>query len=174
MLRKAVLSVAALFSMVLVEPATATATPGCDTAWGSLAKSAPPGAAGEMTDLRAGRHDCYDRLVFDFRGASDGYYVQYVDQVYEDGSGRLIPLRGGAKLRIVAYSPAHDQWYNPTYTYANRDELVDLTGYQTFRQAAWAGSFEGQTMVGLGVRAQLPFRAFTLPGKLVVDVAHTW
>jgi hypothetical protein len=43
----------------------------------------------------------------------------------------------------------------------------------------WAGSFEGQTTLGLGVRARLPFRAFVLPGpgsgsRLVVDVAHRW
>ena len=40
-----------------------------------------------------------------------------------------------------------------------------------------AGSFEGQTTIGLGVRARLPFRVFVLAGpgsgsRLVVDVAH--
>ncbi len=44
---------------------------------------------------------------------------------------------------------------------------------------AYAGSFEGQTTLGLGVRARLPFRAFVLAGpgdgsRLVVDVAHRW
>ena len=34
----------------------------------------------------------------------------------------------------------------------------------TFRQVAWAGSFEGQTTLALGVRARLPFRVFTLAG----------
>ncbi len=43
----------------------------------------------------------------------------------------------------------------------------------------WAGSFEGQTTVGLGVRARLPFRVFTLEGpgdgsRIVVDVARYW
>jgi hypothetical protein len=52
--------------------------------------------------------------------------------------------------------------------------LVNVTGFSTFRQVAWAGSFEGQTTVGLGVRARLPFRVFTLPGRVVVDVAHVW
>lgn len=174
MVSKAVLLVAVLVSAVVGVPAAASAESVCDTAWGSVAKVAAPGATGEMTDLRAGRHDCYDRVVFDFRGTSEGFQVDYVSDVYEDGSGRLVPLRGGAKLRIVAHSPAYDESFNPTYTYANRDELVDVAGYRTFRQVAWAGSFEGQTMVGLGVRARLPFRAFTLTGKLVVDVAHTW
>ncbi|MBB5955800.1 hypothetical protein FHS29_002381 [Saccharothrix tamanrassetensis] len=162
-------------ALVVVVVPSASAAPGaCGIEWGSLPKSAPPSVAGNLTDIRAGRQDCYDRLVFDFRGTNDGYVVQYVDNVYEDGSGRLVPLRGGAKLQVVVYSPAYDDNGNPTYTYPNRAELVDVAGYSTFRQVAWAGSFEGQTTVGLGVRAQLPFRVFTLPGRVVVDVAHQW
>ena len=62
---------------------------------------------------------------------------------------------------------------------ANKSELTDVTGYQTFRQVAWAGSFEGYSSLGLGVRARLPFRVQTLPGpgagsRLVLDVAHFW
>ena len=41
-----------------------------------------------------------------------------------------------------------------------------------------AGSFEGQTTFGVGVRTRLPFRVFALSGatgtKLVIDVAHRW
>ncbi len=57
--------------------------------------------------------------------------------------------------------------------------MADVSGYTTFRQVAFAGSFEGQTTVGLGVRARLPFRAFVIAGpgdgsRLVIDVAHRW
>jgi hypothetical protein len=58
--------------------------------------------------------------------------------------------------------------------------MVDVRGFRTFRQLAFGGSFEGNTTLGLGVRARLPFRVFVLPGKtfepdrLVVDVAHRW
>ena len=66
-----------------------------------------------------------------------------------------------------------------TYLPKNRKEVVDVTGYRTFSQVAWAGSFEGQTTIGLGVRARLPYRVFVLDGpgnrtRLVVDVAHRW
>ncbi|MGM1058153.1 AMIN-like domain-containing (lipo)protein, partial [Saccharothrix sp. Mg75] len=71
----------------------------------------------------------------------------------------------------TCYVPADRE---ETYSPANRSELVDVTGYATFRQAAWAGSFEGRSTIGLGTRALLPFRVFTLPGRVVVDVAHTW
>jgi hypothetical protein len=54
-----------------------------------------------------------------------------------------------------------------------------VRGYPTFRHLAWAGSFEGQTTLGLGVRARLPFRVALLAGpgggsRVVLDVAHRW
>ena len=66
-----------------------------------------------------------------------------------------------------------------TFVPANRSEVTNVSNYKTFRQIAWAGSFEGHTSLGLGVRARLPFKVFTLAGpgngsKLVIDVAHYW
>ena len=96
-----------------------------------------------------------------------------------DGSGHVVPTRGGASLQITLGNPSHDAAGNLTYAPANRSELSDVTGYQTFRQVVWAGTFEGHTDLGLGVRARLPFRAFELAGpgsgsRVVVDVAHRW
>jgi len=133
---------------------------------------------GALVDVRAGRHACFDRLVIDFAGRSTGYWVHYVSQVGQP-SGEIVPLRGDAKLEINAWSPAYDGDYNPTYQPADLDELVNVTGWRTFRQVAWVGSFEGESTVGLGVRARLPFRVFVLDGpgtgsRVVVDVAHRW
>jgi hypothetical protein len=176
MLRRTGLLLAILVAFVgVVLPAsTASADPYCGITWGSGAKTTWPTETAHMVGLRAGQHDCYDRLVFDFDGPVDGFWVSYVDTVTEDGSGTPIPLRGGARLAVTVHAPAYDQHFTPTYTFANRSELVNVTGYQTFRQVAWAGSWEGTTMVGLGVRARLPFRVFTLPGQVVIDVAHRW
>jgi hypothetical protein len=166
-----------LLGLVLLLPASAAATPSyCAITWGSQAKSAPHLSAGPLVGVRSGRHQCFDRLVVDIDGAAPGFSVAYVPQVAQDGSGFPVHLRGGAFLQVVVRSPAYTWQGHSTYSPANRSELVNVWGYDTFRQVAWAGSFEGQSTIGLGVRARLPFRVFTLqaPSRLVVDVAHYW
>lgn len=172
-----VAALAALTTVLVAAQAGAApaAEPYCGITWGSGPKSVSAGSLGQLVDIRAGRHECYDRLVFDVRGSAPaGYQVSYVDEVTEDPTGNPVPLRGGAKLQVTAFVPAYDEAGQPTYEPANRAELVDVTGFQTFRQVAWAGSFEGSTSVGLGVRARLPFRVFILDNRVIVDVAHVW
>ena len=162
-------------------PASATTSPSpyCGITWGSLPKVDVDMSAAAVTNVRAGRHDCFDRLVIDLSGRLSGYNVAYVNSVSMDGSGMPVPLVGGAYLRVIATAPAYDQNYGATYSPADPAHLVNVAGFPTFRQVAWAGSYEGQTTIGLGVRARLPFRAFILDGpgsgsRLVVDVAHRW
>ena len=168
-------------------PVAATAAAACPAVtWGSLAKNGapapgarPPAAQPTLRNVRVGRHACFDRLVLDLAGREPGYTVRYVTQVTEDGSGRVIRLRGGARLQVTVYAPAYDTAGRSTYVPANARELTGVTGYRTFRQVAWAGTFEGYSTVGLGVRARLPFRVLQLPGpgtgsRVVIDVAHAW
>lgn len=169
-----------LASITLVAaPAGAATRPYCGLTWGSLAKVVPANSVAPLTQVRAGRHACYDRVVLDVSGDVAGYTAHYVPQVVQDGSGLPIALRGGARIQLTANLPAYDELGNPTYSPANPAELVDVTGYRTLRQLAWAGSYEGYSSVGIGVRARLPFRVFTLDGpgsgaRIVVDVAHRW
>jgi hypothetical protein len=159
-------------------PASAT-TSYCGLVWGSLAESNPAMSTASVTNVRTGQHYCFDRMVVDLNGPVAGYTAQYVPAVVQDGSGFSIPVRGSAFLQVTVNAPSHDGNYNVTYGPANKAELSNVAGYQTFRQVAYAGSFEGYTSIGLGVRARLPFRVFTLDGpgsgsRLVVDVAHFW
>jgi hypothetical protein len=149
-------------SATLVAPQLAGAAT-CSTSWGSATKTAAASAVPSLTAVRAGRHECFDRLVLDASRAGAGFQVGYVKAVYADGSGARVPLRGGAFLQVIDRAPA-----------TKRLPMPAVDGYRTFRQVAWAGSFEGQTTIGLGVRARLPFRAFRTSNHLVVDVAHAW
>ncbi|MFG3304982.1 hypothetical protein [Streptomyces wuyuanensis] len=151
----------------------------CSTAWGSGVKSAENGNTEPLKDIRVGQHTCFDRMVLDVTGAkgSVGYHVGYVDAFHQDGSGDRIPVGGGAILQIFASAPSYDP-ATMRQVYAGRAGKalpgVDLTGFRTFRDTKFGASFEGQTQIGLGVRARLPFRVLQYDGKLIVDVAHKW
>lgn len=169
-----------LVSLLLVPVSTASAAaPYCGIRWGSLDKVAAGLSAAPVTGVRTGRHPCFDRLVVDVRGDVGGYTARYVARVTADGSGAVIPTRGGAAIEITVNDPAYTAAGTPTYSPANPRELRSTAGYSTFRQVVWAGSFEGYTSFGLGVRARLPYRVFELAGpgagsRLVLDVAHRW
>lgn len=153
----------------------------CGIYWGSLAKTNGTSyTTGTVDNVRAGRHACYDRLVIDVDDVPGKltYDVRYVDQVRRDGSGKVVPLSGGAALQVRVRAAAYQDG-SATYSPPKPSQLVNVTGWSTFRQIAYAGSFEGQTTVGLGVRARLPFRVMVLDGpgdgaRIVIDVAHKW
>jgi hypothetical protein len=176
----AIMAVAAVPVGAVAVPALAgsstTTAATCATGWGSLPEASTVRGAGVLTGVRTGRHACFDRVVFDVKGAPSWFRVHYVKNVSTVGQGENVPLRGGAKLEIVLSVPSYDDAGRSTYRPANPNELTNVSG---FRQLATAGSFEGETTIGLGVRARLPFRVFTLPGsggtsRIVVDVAHRW
>ncbi len=173
------LSIAPVATAASTTPASATA---CESSWGSLGKLRAPSTDKQITGVRTGRHACFDRLVIEINGdgrGKPGYQVEYVRHVTKDGSGDRVPLRGRADVFIVIHAPASDADGDPTYAPADQRELADVDGYQTFRQVAYGGSFEGWTTIGLGVRARLPVRVFVLNDsdggrRVVVDVAHEW
>lgn len=161
-----------------VTTAVTTAAPYCGIRWGSVADTRAGYSSATIRNVRAGRHACFDRMVIDLRGSVRGYDVRYAP-VYREGSGSRVSLLGAADLRITVKAPAYNRYGQPTYSPRSPSRLVDVTGYRTFRQIAWAGSFEGQTTLGLGVRSRLPFRTFVIPqsggvSRLVIDVAHRW
>jgi len=165
-MRKLILLVIALLlagvTIVLVAPTASAVT--CPTGWGSLPKVNSVSSQAHITSVRAGQNVCYDRLVFDVNGVSPGWSVRYVNTVFAEGTGAPLPVTGGAKLELVIRS------------LSDTTRMPSVNGFTTFRSVVYGGSFEGQTTVGLGVRARLPFRVFTLPNpsRVVIDVAHHW
>ena len=151
----------------------------CAVVWGSLAKvdadmstgasgQHPSGSARVLRPHRVRHRRSRRRVRRALPGPRHPHCVRGAD-----------PLRGGAFLEVIVRVPADDDNGQSTYPRAGRRHLVNVSGFSTFRQAAWAGSQEGVTAVGLGVRARLPFRVFVLAGpgagsRIVVDVAHHW
>ena len=89
----------------------------------------PRRLAGGADQRPVGPPRWFDRLVFELSGPSQGYRVEYVSQVTQDGSGEPVPLRGGAFLQVVLASPAYDENGQSTYrpTIGN-PLLTKLTG----------------------------------------------
>jgi len=175
-LRLIVLALTSVLAALALSTPASAATPYCGITWGSLAKAAGPTTPSSttLTGVRAGQHACYDRLVLDLGAVSGpvGYRVEYTT-LTGVATGTPIPL-AGTDLSITVR--AHGE----SLTVADPNHVVDVAGFRTFRQVASGGSFEGVTVLGLGVRARLPFRVFVLDGpaagqkRLVIDVAHRW
>ena len=174
-----VTTVLTLILVAAVMP-TGAASAACPTDWGSTRKTSDAHPDTIIVDARAGGHACFDRLVFVLDGDAPGYQVRYVDKFVPDASGRVRDLRGAATLQISMFGArAHDDEGQPTYDPHSRRNMADVSGFRTFRQVYWGGTFEATTVAGIGVRARLPFRVFVLDGsgstsRLIVDVAHTW
>lgn len=135
----------------------------CSVSWGSQAKTATAVHPATLTAVRAGQHPCFDRLVLDVSANATGWSVRYVSAVHSEGQGAVVPLRGGAFLQLVEKAST-----------TRRLSMPSVVGYRTLRQVADGGSFEGQTTLGIGLRARLPFRVTVADHRVVLDVAHHW
>jgi hypothetical protein len=153
--------------------------------WSTGPQQRSPYSEAALYLVRVGQHDCYDRVVFDVNGpAAVGYSVRYVDVVREDGSGTQRPVAGAAALEVVVHAPAlgldNHGYVGKSLAKPGEDlyTAAQLAGWRSLKQVRYAGSFEGQTTIAVGVRARLPFRVFTLPDtrsqivRVVLDVAR--
>ncbi|MEV6345677.1 hypothetical protein [Actinoplanes sp. NPDC051851] len=159
----------------------ATATPYCGITWGSTDKAAGDVSTAPLVSVSTGRHDCWDRIVFEMNGTAQGYNVRYSAEVLTDGEGvDLVPYTaGGAFLWVTVRAPAYDPSGIPTIETTTGDHVVTVLRYDTLRDMVFGGSFEGYTTFAVGVRARLPFRVLLLTGpgthsRIVVDIAHRW
>lgn len=86
----------------------------------------------------------------------------------EDGSGRPVPVAGAAALQVVINAPALGQdshgYVGKVLAQPRADFYTpgQLAGWSSLREVRYAGSFEGQTTIAVGVRARVPFRVFTV------------
>jgi hypothetical protein len=127
-------------------------------------------ATAVLVDVRVGGHVTFDRVVFEFEGDPPGYRVEYVDEVYRDGSGEPVPLRGRAfLLAVMNPAAAHRDDGSPSYP-----GTPGVQNLAALRDLADVGDFEGYVSWGIGVagRSGLRVKPLTGPARISIDVAH--
>jgi hypothetical protein len=128
--------------------------------------------------VAVGRHEGFDRVVFQFENLRPGWKVQYVDRpIVEDGSGNPIEVAGRAVL-LVRMEPASgfDLATNEgrlVYKGPRRIEGADA-GTSVVREIVRSGDFEAVLSWAIGVQDRVDFRVQALedPARLVVDVRN--
>ena len=125
-----------------------------------------------LTDVRAARHEGYDRVVFEFSNAPPGYDIRYVERpVKEDASGRVVEVDGEYVVSVrmenaldadLTKESAPRTYKGPTRFAPPTPEVAELVR---------TGGFEGVLTWAVGLRDRVDYRATTLdsPPRLVVD-----
>ena len=125
-----------------------------------------------LADVRAARHEGFDRVVFDFAVTSrPGYRVEYVTApIQQCGSGNQETIAGSAFIQVrMTPAAAHDDAGQPTF---GTNEL--LPGLPTLLEVQQTCDFEGIVTWVLGLSEEVDFVVSALadPFRVVVDVAH--
>ncbi|WP_441300214.1 AMIN-like domain-containing (lipo)protein [Blastococcus sp. PRF04-17] len=124
-----------------------------------------------VSDIRVGRHDGFDRVVFEVDGTgTPGWDVRYVDQAFSQGSGDAVDVAGDAVLQVTLTGAA----------YPFETGVEEFTGgpvrggTDVVTEVAWDATFEGTSVAFVGTAATVPFRVYQLTGptRVVVEVAH--
>jgi len=143
---------------------------------GAAVASATSEEVALLTDVRAARHDGYDRVVFEFRNVAPGYNVHYVARpVRADASGEEVPVKGGAVL-LVRMEPALDAdltQESAPRTYLGPQRFTPDTAVVS--ELVRTGGFEAVLTWAVGVDEKRPFKVTRLdsPPRIVVDVQST-
>jgi hypothetical protein len=134
--------------------------------------AASPDARVTVRAIRIGAHAGFDRVVFELGGkGTPGWDVHYVDSAVSPGSGKPVPVRGGAVLQVSVTGAGYP--YDTGVTeYAGKGPLT-AAGRKAVTEVVFDSTFEGTTSAFIGTTARTPFRVYRLdsPTRIVVEVA---
>lgn len=109
----------------------------------------------------------YDRVVFEFNSPIPPLRIEYVKQLFADGSGLPVDIAGRAMLQVQFMSArAHDDNGQITAPTHLKPKLPIL------REMITTGDFEAVVSYGIGLSKKAELRILTLdqPNRLVIDL----
>lgn len=126
----------------------------------------------QITDVRVGTHDGYDRVVFEFAsGIPDAVIEGVLPPLYADPSGLEVDVAGTAFLKVSMHgaskmSPEGGVTYDGSTNFE--------PGFDRLAQLIEGGDFEAVSTWYLGLDGAGCFRVLTLvdPSRLVIDIEH--
>jgi len=126
----------------------------------------------QITDVRVGTHEGYDRVVFEFAsGIPNAVIAGVLPPLYEDGSGLEMNVAGSAFLSVTMHgaskvSPEGGVTYSGATNFA--------PGFDRLVQLIEGGDFEAVSTWYLGLDGAGCYRVLTLasPSRLVIDIEH--
>jgi hypothetical protein len=129
-------------------------------------------ARANITDVRIGTHDGYDRVVFEFTGGLPEASLERAEPPFtHDASGEPIDVAGESFLRLIMRGGTKQQedgtssYEGPTDFDPGHPALIDLVE---------GGDFEAQSTWYFGLDAESCVRVLTLDGepRIVIDIEH--
>jgi len=131
-------------------------------------------ARANITDVRTGTHDGYDRVVFEFAGGIPEASLERAEPPFtQDASGAPIEVQGESFLRLLLRGGTK-QTDEGTSSYDGPTEFE--TGYPALVHLIEGGDFEAQSTWYFGLAAESCVRVLTLTddgtARLVIDIEH--
>lgn len=140
-------------------------------------KVSPAAESASLTvvDIRTGRHDGFDRVVYELDGTGmPGWRVGYVDAAVQQGSGFSVELAGEAVLEVLIDGSGYP-FDTGVEEFSGAMPILGDPGSSVV-EINGRGVFEGVAQSFIGVRdADTPFSVYSLenPTRLVVDIANS-
>lgn len=125
--------------------------------------------------VAVGRHEGYDRVVFQFTNHVPGYRIGYVDPpLKEDGSGNVVQVEGNAfvVVRMELASGFDLTKYEGELVYKGPRRIDgSAAGTSVVQEVVRAGDFEAvlNWAIGLSDRVDFRVRRASSPARLIID-----
>ena len=131
-------------------------------------------ARANVTDVRVGTHDDYDRVVFEFADGLPEMTLERAEPPFtEDASGLPIEVDGSSFLRITMPGGTK-QTEDGTSSYDGPTEFAP--DFPTLVQLVEGGDFEAQSTWLIGLSSEVCVRVLSLTDdgapRLVIDLEH--